>query len=86
MSSFHSKSKTPEASTSTSTEIEKLFMSFSPAGQAEALKKLLESMKHNPQDFTSPDSSPQQPKRVLNTPETPFKGHSRTKVYLFLTY
>lgn len=71
---------------SPSFEVAEILSKLSSEQQTLVFQKLYESMKRpNSTEPTTPQTTPKQTKRTLNSPETPFKGEQRTKVFLYYT-
>lgn len=69
---------TTESMESTSTNIQKLWNDLSSENQAELLQKLIEAKKNHTSPLSpNQDSRQSSAKRVLQSPDTPFKGRSR---------
>jgi len=68
---------------SPSTEVAEILSKMSSKQQTLVFQQLCESMKKpNSTEPTTPQTTPKKTKRILNSPDTPFKGEPRTKVLL----
>jgi hypothetical protein len=67
---------------SPSTEVAEILSKMSSEQQTLVFQQLCESMKTNSTEPTTPQTTPKKTKRILNSPDTPFKEEPRTKVLL----